>query len=449
VVDDTELLLVFVEEVLSTLTPPLHIVTAASGVAGLEKAASEKPDLILLDYSLPDIKGDEICRRLLAEEKTARLPVVMMSGHVPEMLSVADQFENVIAAIPKPFLSTALLELIERTLKDLPAISSRRRKKTKRSFAPKAKPEPTSPKGTNSHAKQNGLPPVMEPTPPAVDEAASPAPKVDSPGVEPSAPAIENLTHAIELPEPADGAASPLSAPEIERASAPPVESPSPEGELPAVSSVPPPAAMEASSMQVPTLPHVTPAVVKAGKNAVILSLPLEVVSIQLSPSLQMKAIRARPFSATVSLHVLPQGVPGGVSREAVFELRGVNLDARGRIDTVRVAPSAGPLPEMSAGNAIAVVGLSLLPAASGAAIELLPAPAAPMRMQLTTLFELSGVELSPGFRVGHLILKWGGGKMRVSQQSDAAHGGVTFETAQLLLDRSGGIAEILLDAVA
>ncbi len=129
-----------------------------------------------------------------------------------------------------------------------------------------------------------------------------------------------------------------------------------------------------------------------------------------------------------------------------------VNLDARGQIDTVRLVPSTRAIPAMMSASSVSVVGLAVLLANGGSAVELMPAPAAPMRMQLTALFELAGVELSPAFRVAHLVLKWRGGNMHVSQQTGpagAAPGGVNFETAQILLDRSGRVAEILLDAPA
>src|SRR5437660_9538865 len=85
VIDDTEMLLIFVEDVLATADPDLQITTALNGVEGLKEIERVIPDLVLLDYSLPDLNGDEICRRLLQEERTARVPVLMMSGHVPEM----------------------------------------------------------------------------------------------------------------------------------------------------------------------------------------------------------------------------------------------------------------------------------------------------------------------------------------------------------------------------
>jgi hypothetical protein len=177
--------------------------------------------------------------------------------------------------------------------------------------------------------------------------------------------------------------------------------------------------------------------------------MPLEVVSMQFSAALQMRAIRARPVTPAVSLHVLPHAIAGGVIPEARFDLVRVKLDARGQIDTILLAPTTRAIPALTLENAVSVIGFTVLLANGSTAMELTPAPGAPMRLHLTALFELAGVELSPEFRVAHLVVRWRGGKMHVAQQASAtgAPAGVDFETAQILLDRSGGIAEILLDA--
>jgi hypothetical protein len=52
----------------------------------------------------------------LENEKTADVPVLMMSGHVAQMNSTAARFPNVVATIEKPFLSEALVDLVRRTL---------------------------------------------------------------------------------------------------------------------------------------------------------------------------------------------------------------------------------------------------------------------------------------------------------------------------------------------
>ena len=116
VIDDTEMLLIFVEDILSSKNRELDIITASAGAEGQWQVEKHLPDLVLLDYSLPDINGDEVCRRLLANEKTARIPIVMMSGHVLEMNEAAARYENIVATIAKPFLSQSLVDLVQKTL---------------------------------------------------------------------------------------------------------------------------------------------------------------------------------------------------------------------------------------------------------------------------------------------------------------------------------------------
>ena len=116
VVDDTEMLLIFVEDILTTADPKLQITTALSASEGLREIERLIPDLVLLDYSLPDFNGDELCERLLENERTAHVPVLMMSGHVAEMNAAAARFPNIVAKIEKPFLSDAFVDLVQRTL---------------------------------------------------------------------------------------------------------------------------------------------------------------------------------------------------------------------------------------------------------------------------------------------------------------------------------------------
>ncbi|MFL6568437.1 MAG: response regulator [Chthoniobacterales bacterium] len=426
VIDDTELLLIFVEEILSTAETALEIITASSGTKGVEKALAENPDLILLDYSLPDITGDEVCRRLLADEATARLPVIMMSGHVPEMLAVAEEFENVIAAIPKPFLSSALVELIEATLAELPAITARKRRRRK-ALAQKleaAKP-PTTHNGADEHDSPASPPP---------DSGGSALP-VPEERVEAAPEPVPPLP--IEVEEP------PAPPPPIAEA-APAIESP------PITPPPPPPLGAQSTALVAPKRTDVTHAVISGGpRNAVVVTLPLEVVSLQFSPALEMRALRARPVSPTISLHVTPETMPGAVVPEAPFDVVHVDLNARGQIDTMRVAPTKNILPPLQFRTPVPLVGMAVLPAIGGPAMELMPAPSAALRMQLTALFELVGVELSSGFSVGHLVLKWRGGQMRITQEANAHRSGLVFDTAQILLDRAARIAEILLELVA
>src|SRR5438477_2620965 len=118
IIDDTEMLLIFVEDSLALADPTLQMATALTGQHGVKEAARIIPDLVLVDYVLPDIKGDEVCRRIGTNDSTARVPIIMMSGHVHEMTAVASKLPNVVATIAKPFISDALAALVQRTLKE-------------------------------------------------------------------------------------------------------------------------------------------------------------------------------------------------------------------------------------------------------------------------------------------------------------------------------------------
>jgi DNA-binding response OmpR family regulator len=130
VVDDTEMLLIFVADVLATADQDFQILTASSGAEGLRLAASEQPDLVLLDYCLTDMTGDKVCQALLENPATARLPVLLMSGHLIELARTAEDYKNVVAALPKPFLSGALINTVEKVLAAGPLPQGRRPKRS-------------------------------------------------------------------------------------------------------------------------------------------------------------------------------------------------------------------------------------------------------------------------------------------------------------------------------
>ena len=60
-------------------------VQAATGEAAIEACRRQTPALVILDLMLPDISGNEVCRRLRAEPATAEVPVIMLTARGEEI----------------------------------------------------------------------------------------------------------------------------------------------------------------------------------------------------------------------------------------------------------------------------------------------------------------------------------------------------------------------------
>src|SRR5438105_14587338 len=59
-----------------------EVITAPDGVAGLERAIAEKPDLVILDVMMPRMSGLDVCKQLKA--KRASVPIIMLTARGQE-----------------------------------------------------------------------------------------------------------------------------------------------------------------------------------------------------------------------------------------------------------------------------------------------------------------------------------------------------------------------------
>lgn len=111
VIDDSLMLLSFVEEMLRDAN--YQVTTAPTGAEGLRAVKSSRPELILLDYVLPDMKGDAVSRKLLEDPATAKIPVVYVSGFGGDLQPDRSATPNVIGFLNKPFTSDLLIKTVE------------------------------------------------------------------------------------------------------------------------------------------------------------------------------------------------------------------------------------------------------------------------------------------------------------------------------------------------
>jgi len=407
IIDDTEMLLIFVEDSLALADPTLQMTTALTGLHGVKEAARIIPDLVLLDYVLPDIKGDEVCRRIGRNHSTALVPIIMMSGHVHEMMAVAGKLPNVVATIPKPFISDALVGLVQQTLKKGPLHE-------KPTFP--SEKEIARAKSADFAISKTPIAPQPDQKPPPTESKrdAKPLPaRRTEIGAAPATPAVNAGAQEVAPPRP------------IAR---PPVPIPR----------TAPPQKLESVA------PRLAP-------NEVLLDLPLDVVAMQVNAAFQIGAIRARPASLTVAIEIPALTARAALPLKTGFHLGPIDLDANGCISIVRLIPTSEPFHPVQTCSAFQIGGVTVVPANERERLQLMSTAASRMTMQLFASLELISVELAPNLEIRQLVLRCRGKAVRVSlnSQSSPAQSGANFEVTRVQLDQSRRIDELTLTPIA
>ena len=394
VIDDTEMLLVFVADVLATADQSFQVLTTQSGAEGLRLATNERPDLVLLDYSLTDMTGDKVCRALLENPTTARIPVLMMSGHLSELARTAEAYENVVAALPKPFLSGALIGAVEKAIATGPL-----------SQTPAPMPEP-----------------VAAPSAPAPLPVASPAPTTDGP-----LPPLPN-GHGITKPPPSPVASSPPVFPTSEPAKGATADRSPPPPSIPAGTM----RAIRSGAIHRPTELSVT--------------LSFKVVALQFTTFFELETATLRPFDRIALVKMGDREELKGAPLASGFRLATITLAGNGTIDTMRLVPTH-QTPELPAPSRSFSVGASDFQSANAHSPLLLTSSSeAAMRVRLTATFELLAVELSVGFEVVAIQLKTR--ETTVLVRNDGESPGKPFEVLEAQLAPSTQLQSLLVRAV-
>lgn len=93
------------------------VIVAQTGYDALVLAFSRKPSLLLLDLVLPDLPGEEVCRRLRAHGPTADIPVIMLTVKGDESDKVIGFETGADDYVTKPFSDQVLLARIRALLR--------------------------------------------------------------------------------------------------------------------------------------------------------------------------------------------------------------------------------------------------------------------------------------------------------------------------------------------
>lgn len=94
------------------------------GEEGLLSAQTELPDLILLDWMLPNLSGIEVCRRLRRGKSTKNIPIIMLTARSEENERIRGLDTGADDYITKPFSPKELVARIKAILRRIrPALS--------------------------------------------------------------------------------------------------------------------------------------------------------------------------------------------------------------------------------------------------------------------------------------------------------------------------------------
>ena len=95
----------------------LRVEEAENGHQALDKAFELRPDVIVMDLSLPGLDGWEATRRLKADDRTRGIPIIALTGHALAGHSKGAMDAGCDAFITKPCLPERLMEEIKSMLK--------------------------------------------------------------------------------------------------------------------------------------------------------------------------------------------------------------------------------------------------------------------------------------------------------------------------------------------
>jgi two-component system phosphate regulon response regulator PhoB len=85
---------------------------AATAAAGLARLGTTRVDLVVSDFTLPDMSGLELCVHVRSRTRTNRVPVVLLSGWSDQSHEVAGYAAGADAYVLKPFDVEALLSVV-------------------------------------------------------------------------------------------------------------------------------------------------------------------------------------------------------------------------------------------------------------------------------------------------------------------------------------------------
>lgn len=97
-----------------------RVAEAADGVAALERAFADPPDLVLLDVAMPRMDGFEVCRTLREDPRTSDVAILLLTASVVGELEERARAAGADGILTKPIDPHEVAAAVERLLADRP-----------------------------------------------------------------------------------------------------------------------------------------------------------------------------------------------------------------------------------------------------------------------------------------------------------------------------------------
>jgi len=114
-IEDSLINTILVERILAS-RPDVVFGSAPDGRTGLDRACRLRPDLVLLDLTLPDISGEQVLARLRDDPVTGAIPVIVVSGDTDPATRERVLAQGARWCLTKPYEVEDLLHLVDRSL---------------------------------------------------------------------------------------------------------------------------------------------------------------------------------------------------------------------------------------------------------------------------------------------------------------------------------------------
>lgn len=114
VIDDEPFILMMIEDKLKKAK--IDVITLRESINALEIIKKEMPDLIILDWMMPELSGIELCKALKEDADLQNIPIFMLTAKGQNSDEQLGLQCGVTRYITKPFSPKSLLEMVQETI---------------------------------------------------------------------------------------------------------------------------------------------------------------------------------------------------------------------------------------------------------------------------------------------------------------------------------------------